>query len=338
MSLESSNPIRTEPVTGAGVWRAGDFSGPGDWTEVLEECEIAEVERALAVAKGHGSSPGTLSVDDFPLPTVKRRLEGIVDELEFGRGFAVLRGLPVEKWTVEDAKLVYWGIGLHLGTPVSQNAAGELMAHVRDHSEGELGDPSVETRAYRTRSELPFHTDSADIVGLLCLRNSGRGGESTLASSMTIYNHLLAHHRELLGLYYRGFVYDRRAENAGDEIPYYRNSVYGYFDGLLNCRFYMTHYIESATVKSGIPLSDIERHALELFQEIGSMEEHCLTMKLRTGDIQLLNNNVVVHGRSAFQDEPGRRRDLLRLWLNTRKARKYPDDFAAFRFGMPKTQ
>ncbi|OIJ94398.1 hypothetical protein BIV25_22605 [Streptomyces sp. MUSC 14] len=336
--MSRENPIRTEPVTGAGVWRASDFSGPSDWTEVLEDHEIAELEAALAVAKDRGLPLQELSVDDFPLPTVGRRLDGIVDELEFGRGFVVLRGLPVEKWTVEDAKLIYWGIGLHLGAPVSQNAAGELMAHVRDHSEGELGDPNVETRAYRTRSELPFHTDSADIVGLLCLRNSGQGGESTLASSMTVYNHLLTHHRELLGLYYHGFVYDRRAEEAGDEVPYYRNAVYGYFNDLLSCRFYMTHYIDSATLKSGIPLSDIEQYALRLFQEIGAMPEHCLSMKLQSGDIQLLNNNLVVHGRSSFQDQPGRRRDLLRLWLNTRKARKYPDDFAAFRFGMPKTQ
>lgn len=337
MSPNSNHFIRTEPVTGPGVWQASDFTDSSSWTEVLDEREIAELESALGTAKERGEPLAKLSVDDFPLPTLGRRLEAIVDELEFGRGFSVVRGLPVDKWSVEDAKVIYWGVGLHLGVPVSQNAAGDLMAHVKDYSEGDLDDPNTVTRAYRTRSALPFHTDSADIVGLLCLRNAGHGGVSTLASSMTIYNYLLAHHRELLGIYYRGFVYDRRAEEATDEVPYYRNAVYGYFNDQLSCRFYMAQYIESATARSGIPLSDIERYALRLFQEIGAMDEHQISMKLQPGDIQLLNNNLVVHGRTAFEDQPGRRRDLLRLWLNTRKARQYPDDFAAFRFGMPKT-
>ncbi|MEU1676314.1 TauD/TfdA family dioxygenase [Streptomyces roseifaciens] len=331
-----SAAILTEPVTGPSAWRASDFTDESDWTVVLTPEEIGELQTALTAVKSRGLPLDRLTVDDFPLPVLGKTFEAAVHDLEFGRGFTLLRGLPVETWSPEEARLAYWGIALHLGTPVSQNAAGELIAHVKDYGEGEVTESA--TRAYRTRSELPFHTDSSDIVGLLCLRQAGEGGVSTLSSSMTVHNHLLAHHRELLGLYYRGFVYDRRTEEDSDELPYYRNSVYGYFDGQLSCRFYMTHYIDSAVPKSGIPLSGIERHALRVFQDVAGMAEHRVEMTLRAGDLQLLNNNVVVHGRSAFRDEPGRRRDLLRLWLNTRHARDLPEGFAAFRHGMPRTR
>ncbi|GAA0489311.1 TauD/TfdA family dioxygenase [Streptomyces stramineus] len=336
MPAPSADTILTEPVTGPSAWRAADFSDEGDWVTALTPAEVAELDAALATARGRGLPLESLTVEDFPLPTLAKTLEATVQELEFGRGFSVLRGLPVERWPLEDARLAYWGIGLHLGTPVSQNAAGELIAHVRDYGQGGVENPT--TRAYRTRSALPFHTDSSDIVGLLCLRSAGRGGVSTLASSMSVHNHLLAHHRELLGLYYRGFVYDRRTEEGSQELPYYRNAVYGYFDGLLSCRFYMTHYIDSAVEKTGIPLSGIEKHALRAFQDIAAMDEYRVDMTLRPGDLQLLNNNVVIHGRSAFEDVPGRQRDLLRLWLNTRFARRIPEGFARFRHGMPVTR
>ncbi|MBF6046464.1 hypothetical protein GO001_14725 [Streptomyces sp. NRRL B-1677] len=335
MPAAPADTVLTEPVTGPSAWTAADFTGESDWVVVLTPEEISDLETALAAAKARGIPFEQLTVEDFPLPVLGKTFEAAVQELEFGRGFTLLRGLPVERWNLEEARLAYWGIALHLGTPVSQNAAGELIAHVKDYGEGEVTESA--TRAYRTRSELPFHTDSSDIVGLLCLRQAGEGGVSTLASSMTVHNHLLAHHRELLGLYYRGFVYDRRLEEGSDELPYYRNAVYGYFHDQLSCRFYMTHYIDSAVPKSGIPLSGIERHALRLFQDIAGMDEHRVEMTLRAGDLQLLNNNVVIHGRSAFRDEPGRRRDLLRLWLNTRYARELPEDFAAFRRGMPRT-
>ncbi|WP_367129579.1 MULTISPECIES: TauD/TfdA family dioxygenase [Streptomyces] len=335
MPAAPADTVLTEPVTGPSAWTAADFTGESDWVVALTPEEIDDLETALAAAKARGIPFEQLTVEDFPLPVLGKTFETAVQELEFGRGFTLLRGLPVERWTLAEARLAYWGIALHLGTPVSQNAAGELIAHVKDYGEGEVTESA--TRAYRTRSELPFHTDSSDIVGLLCLRQAGEGGVSTLASSMTVHNHLLAHHRELLGLYYRGFVYDRRLEEGSDELPYYRNAVYGYFHDQLSCRFYMTHYIDSAVPKSGIPLSGIERHALRLFQDIAGMDEHRVEMTLRAGDLQLLNNNVVIHGRSAFRDEPGRRRDLLRLWLNTRYARELPEDFAAFRRGMPRT-
>lgn len=337
MSTQYGDDILTSPVAGPTAWTASEFTRPEQWTETLTAREVAELDTALETALERDAPFAELTVDDFPLPTLSQRLKSVVRELEFGRGFSVLRGFPVANWSLEEAHTLYWGIGLHLGTPVAQNAAGELIAHVRDYSEGDLDDSSVQTRAYRTRSALPFHTDSADIVGLLCLENAGQGGASTLTSSMTIYNHLLEHHRELIGLFYRGFVYDRRSEEASGEIPYYRNAIYGYFHGQLSCRFYMRHYIESAAEKSGVPLSPIEEYALRLFQEIASREEYGIQMMLQPGDLQLLNNNVLVHGRSSFQDAPGRRRDLLRLWLNTREARNLPDDFAAFRFGMPKT-
>lgn len=315
------------------AWRRDDFRSEDDWVVHLSEQHAAEFTAALDALRGTERRLGELTRDDFAFPTLSGLLADAVRELEFGRGFTVLRGFPVERHTAEEATLLTMGIGLHMGRPVTQNASGELVAHVTDHRRGDLSNPRL--RAYQTRQALPFHTDSSDIVGLLALRNSVSGGLSMISSSTSIHNHLLHNHRELLGLYYSGFVYDRRSEEISGEVPYYRNAVYGWFDGRLSCRYYHRSYIDSAAAKSGIPLSPIQRHALDLFEDIAGRDEFRVDMELRPGDLQLLNNNVVVHARTAYEDQPGHERDLLRLWLNTAHARELPDDFARFRFGMP---
>jgi hypothetical protein len=305
-----------------------------DWLVTLEPAERDELLRAVG-ALAADRPLREVTAADFPLPRLAPRLAELVRELEFGRGFAVLRGVPVDLPPAE-LYLLYWGIVAHMGTAVSQNARGELISHVTDYGKGDLSDNAV--RIYETNAVVPFHTDSSDITGLLCLCDASEGGDSLLASSVTIHNVLLERHRELLGIYYAGFVYDRRTEEESGETPYYRNPVFGYFDEVLSCRYYIRHYIDSAQRKSRIPLADVERLALDRFEEIAETESNQVGMELRPGDLQFVNNNIVVHARTAYRDAPGRRRDLLRIWFNTPHARKMPEGFAKFRFGMPRIE
>ncbi|MFC5747185.1 TauD/TfdA family dioxygenase [Actinomadura rugatobispora] len=322
--------ICTRRITGPSAWVGADFQ-PSDWVVTLEPAERDELLQALRGLPAD-RPPAQVTAADFPLPRLAPKLAELVRELEFGRGFAVLRGVPIDLPPAEQY-LLYWGIVAHMGTAVTQNARGELISHVTDYGKGDLSDNAV--RIYETSAVVPFHTDSSDITGLLCLRDAREGGASVLASSTTIHNRLLEEHRELLGVYYVGFVYDRRTEEESGEAPYYRNPVYGYFGDVLSCRYYIRHYIESAVRKSRIPLTDMERLALDLFEEIAHTERNQVSMELRPGDLQFVNNNVVVHSRTAFRDSPGHRRDLLRIWFNTPHARKMPEGFARFRFGMP---
>jgi hypothetical protein len=327
--------VFTERMTGSSAWTSSDFTGEDDWTVHLTRADLAELDAVLGAIRSGRRDMAELTRTDFPLPGLGPRLEEFVHELEHGRGFGVIRGLPIERYSLAEAKLLYWGIGCHLGDAVGQNASGDLMVHVTDHGRGDLS--AATTRGYQTRSALPFHTDSADIVGLLCLSNAGSGGMSTLSSSMTVHNHFLEHHRELLGILYAGFLYDRRGEEGPGEPPVYRNAVYGWFDERLSCRYYLPTFIESAQAKTGLRLSAVERLTLATFETVAGRPGHRIDMALQPGDIQLLNNNVVLHGRTAYEDGHGRKRDLLRLWLNTRQARRLPEEFAKFRFGMPVT-
>jgi hypothetical protein len=326
--------ICTRRISDGATWKGADFQSERDWLVHVDARERAELLGRLEDLPTGRAIPD-LSAADFPLPVLGRKLSELVRELEYGRGFAVLRGVPIEGLSPAEVELLYRGIAAHLGIAVTQNARGEIVAHVTDYGKGDLDDNSV--RIYETNAVVPFHTDSSDMTGLLCLSDAAYGGSSVLASSVVIHNHLLEHHRELLGVYYAGFVYDRRTEEEEGEAPYYRNPVYGWFDGLLSCRFYLRHYIDSAQTKSGIALTDVERHALDVFEAIAGLKQYQVTMDLLPGDLQFVNNNVVVHARTAYRDGPGHKRDLLRLWFNTPYARTMPREFAKFRFGMPAT-
>ena len=124
----------------------------------------------------------------FPLPTVAPRLLAMRAELLQGRGFQLVKGLPLHQWSREKAAAAFLGIGAHIGAARSQNSAGHLLGHVRD-----LGlasdDPSV--RIYQTAERQTFHADSCDVVALACLCQAKSGGESLLCSALTVYNEIL---------------------------------------------------------------------------------------------------------------------------------------------------
>lgn len=337
--MDASAPavsMLTTRVSDASAWRAADFAGEESWVVRLSDAAVAELDAALRVARERGMSVETVTRDGFPLPTVAGLLAEARRELEYRRGFLVLRGLPVERYSDEDAGLIYRGIGAHIGDVVTQNAKGDLLGHVLDRGYADYRGRS-DVRGYQTRGELEFHTDVVDIVGLLCLRTAREGGQSLIVSSTTIHNEMLDRQPQLLGLLYGNFLFDRRGEEVGGEAPYFVSPIYSYYQGYLSCRPAIIEYIYSAQEKSGIALSPAQREALEAFMGHAARPDLCLAMDLRPGDIQLLNNSVVLHSRTAYRDhpQPPKKRHLLRLWLNVEKGR--PVDLCAFpyRNGVP---
>ncbi|MEV6559399.1 TauD/TfdA family dioxygenase [Nocardia sp. NPDC051756] len=335
--VNPSSPVCTEILTGPAAWQSSDYTDPDQWTTPLTPDDVSELFAALRHSRQTGKELGAITREDFPLDRLATKLAAVSRELVDGRGFVVLRGFPIaSELARSDIELMYWGLCAHLGPAVTQNGLGEIMVPVKNYGNGGLLNAS--TRGYQTSEALPFHTDSSDIVGLLCLRSSGKGGDSSITSSVTIHNELLRHHRELLGLYYAGFYYDRRDEQADGERPYYRNSVYAWHEGRLTCRYYVRHFIESAAERFDLDLSTVERLALKTFESIADRPEHKVTMQIRPGDIQFLNNNVVVHARTAFVDTDQVARELLRVWLNPFGAPAAPPGHATFREGMPQKQ
>jgi len=262
------------------------------------------------------------------MPTVGPLLRSLLRELLEGRGFVLLRGLPVERWSREERAIAYLGIGAWLGRARSQNAKGHLLGHVKDLGL-DIRDPTV--RYYQTNRGLAYHTDSVDIVGLLCLKTAKAGGESYLASSMTLYNEVLERRPDLLPALFEPFPTDRRGEVPEGMKPWFDIPIYHWHAGKLSC-IYVRQYIESAQKN----FSDARRLTRKQFEAMDLLDELCnepamhLAMDFRPGDIQLLHNHQILHSRGDFENwpEPARHRHLLRLWLAPPEARPLPEVFA----------
>ena len=314
------------PITTAAAWRGEDLAGDSRWLHVLTAAEIATLEAALANVKARGLRFPNFQKQDFPVGDWAHTLTRHSDELENGRGFLVLRGLPVERYSEEDIEIMYYGIGLHMGVPVRQNPRGDLLGVVMN-----VGDVTKKTtRVYETNLYLPYHSDPSDVVGLLCLRKAKQGGLSSLVSVAAIYNEILQHHPEYLGLYYRCWYFSHLCEDLPSLSP-----IFSHHQGKLSCR-YLRQYIELGHEVRGLPLSRVEVEALDLFDEIMHRPELRLSMMLEPGDLQFANNYAVLHSRNEFEDHgvTERNRKMLRLWLKMPNARTLAPEFPG-RNGFP---
>src|SRR5215470_5500980 len=306
--------IWMKPIESPKAWRGETLAVDPSWVMTLDSAEIAEVDRALGVARATGRSLPEIEREHFPLGTLQRRLARVFDEIYDGRGFVVVRGLPVTRYSAEDVGLIFWGLGRYLGAPLYQNPQGDLLGHVHDHGRT-YG--NIDVRGYETNAYLPYHTDGCDLVGLLCLRRGIAGGLSSIVSSVTVHNEILAHHPEYLGLLYNGFYYIRReaalTERGVSERPI---PVFGARDGMVSCR-YIRNQINAGAVKREVPLTRLEQAALDYLDEQTRRPDLRLDMDLELGDIQFINNYTTLHSRTGFVDGPlpHQKRHMLRLWL-----------------------
>ena len=305
-----------EVIRSPGAWIGSEIQHDASWIHHLDSRGIDEIDAALAHAKRAGARI-PYGADAFPLPRFAATLGAVLDEVENGRGFVLLRGIPRDRYTDEDCERLYWGLMSHLGTPVSQNARGHLLGHVRD--EGRVhSDPTA--RLYQTRERMDFHTDilPVDVLGLFCLRAAKAGGESKVVSALTIHNVLREERPDLLRVLYGGFHLDWRGEEPQGERPFFTIPMFSEREGFVTTRLCSIAYYKSAArFGDAYAPTPAQLEALEAVQEIANRPRLMLSMDFQEGDIQLLNNHTTLHARTAFEDfdEPGRQRHLLRMWI-----------------------
>lgn len=337
INLSVNTNIRTiedlpPAVEGPAAWRGVDMAASGEWLETLSDADCAEIGTAAKAAlDAAGGDIAAIKADAFPLPTLAGRIAKIENDILNGRGFALMRGLPVDDWGVELSAAAFYGIGAHMGSARSQNAKGHILGHVRDLGR-DPNDPSA--RIYQTTARQTFHTDSTDIVGLLCLKTAKAGGESMLVSAMTAYNVMRAEAPELALELFRPNAIDRRGEVPVGMKGYYLLSPLTWHEGRLTVH-YQRRYIDSAERFDDAPrLTEKRIAALDMFDRLANDPANKLDMEFKPGDIQLAHNHTLMHDRLGFEDwpEPERRRHLLRLWLACPGARPLPEAFAQ-RFG-----
>ena len=310
------------------VWDGCEFDREDKWISRFSEQECSLVRAAVDRTRKIPKPLGELTRDDFRFEDVGQRLLSLRDTVLEGRGFTVLRGLARHDWSDEDLIRAYWGIGKWLGDPVSQNASAHLLGHIIDQRK--TLDPGI--RIYQTSLAQPFHSDSCDMVGLLCLRPAMRGGASSIASSAAIHNALLDRDPTALEHLYSTFQCDRFGEVPEGKQPSYPVRIFNEVHGNMVCCGM------DPDIRSAQRLDEVDRltaeqvHALDAFQQMA--RKLSLRMNLERGDMQFLNNLTVVHARESFEDypEPERRRYLVRLWLSSPRGRVLPE-FLAERWG-----
>jgi hypothetical protein len=313
------------PVNERSLWYGRDMISD-KWVYTLTSKDISEIETAVKRVEQSGLSVAELTRAGFVLPTLGPRLDHINEELIDGRGFYLIRGLPLERFTPMQTATAFWGIGQYFGEPVSQNAKGHLLGHVKDlgHSRA-----NASHRGYQTSEELNFHSDSCDMTALLCLTTARTGGVSRVVSSAAIHNEMLKSNSDwveaLTGPLYR----DRRNEVPPGLPPYYVLPVFNHHDGRLTTSLTPSN-IQMGQRHAEVPrLTPVQSEALRQVDEIGQRDGVMLEFELQPGDIELVHNHVVMHARTHYEDfdEPERKRHLLRLWMSTPKGRPLPSGY-----------
>lgn len=310
-------PTEPTPLETHVDWDAQAVADPATWTVTLSDDHVAELEAAVAHARSRHDEILDATVEDFPLPTLAGVLADVERELIEGRGFVRLRRIPVERVGHETATWMYWGMGMHLGYPWPQNARGHVLGDVVDEGRNP-DDPNA--RGYQMGGmALPFHCDGSDLVGLLCLRAGREGGTSLVSNAVRAHNRLVAERPDLAAELYEPLPYDFRGEQPEGAQGWYRMPCFVEHGARLFVRMIRPYVYASQRHDDAPRLTDAQVAAIDAFDELVDDPSNRVEMDFEVGDVQLINNYHVLHGRTAYVDwdEPGRKRLLKRLWLET---------------------
>jgi hypothetical protein len=328
--LTPPRPVRSRPpIEGPSAWVGADMrTREAEWSHRLSPSEVAEIETAVQAVQARGLDLTDIYREDFPLPTLGPVLDQLRSDVLDGRGFVLLRGMPVENRPVAESATAYWGVGTYFGSARSQNAKGHLLGHIYDLGGRSETNPNI--RSYATAERQNFHIDRCDVVALLCLRRARSGGLSAIVSSMTLHNVMAARRPDLLERLYQTFPVDRRGEVPEGKAPFYEAPVFNEHAGYLSVLYSRLHIGSAQRFPEAPRLTAEDIEALDMLAELAGDPELRLDMTFMPGDIQFLHNHTILHARTAYEDWPEveRKRHLLRLWLAPPGARPLPPVFA----------
>jgi hypothetical protein len=313
-----------EEIKGPTVWTKEELEiTPERWLRRFSDEEVEYIEKAIHQVEFKGLELAQIDSASFVLPSsLVASLAQTRDSLINGIGFVVLRGLPVERWTVRQSSIAYLGIGSYIGRRLSQNRQGHMLGHIKDLAEGK--EVNGEGRIYRTQKAQTYHTDESDIVGLLCLHKAMEGGESQVVSSHQIYNVLRKERPDVLRqLCLPHWFYDRKGETSEGENEWMRTPGYYFYKDKLSMKWdsYYVGALQRFWAAGLLPeYSDAQREAIVVMEDM--CNRLCLEMTLEPGDVQFVTNTHTLHARSAYKDnnDPSKKRWLQRLWLATSEA------------------
>lgn len=306
-------PICRQIIDHPSAWTPASVKGRADLTRPLTAAELDALDALLEATRDR--PPQAIGRADFTHPALEPLLAELRRELMDGRGVILLTGITRDRYSEEDFERIYWGLGTHLGRAAVQSRWGDKLGYV------EKAENDPVDRGYRSQRDLVFHTDSYEVVGLMCVRPAATGGESRLASTLAIHNEILKNRPELLEPLYRGYYMAlREAQTTSTPVTPMKIPVFCFVGGKVSCT-YNRSFMERAADKRGEPLPADMAEALAYFAGLAERDDINIEFLLEPGDILLWHNFTNLHARKAFENSAERKRRLLRLWLTPHEGR-----------------
>ena len=313
------------------AWSAEQLRRDDSWIQTLSTAEIAGFEAGLTHAKGLAKDWLDMTEADFPLDDAARgALQRAFASTQTGFGICLLKGFPVGRWSVDESRLVHWGVGLHMGVARPQNRASQVMNDVRDEG------GSYKTkggRGYNTNAGLDFHGDSCDVVALMCLKGAKAGGTSLVSSTMSVCAEIARLRPDLVPVLKAPFHHSYQGAGDPSQPPFYACPILGDHPDYFAFRANRKNVTAAQRDFEDVPrLTGAQQEALDLLDQLLPDPRFCYSMELEPGDMQLLNNYVVLHSRTNFEDhaDPERKRHLLRLWLAIGQSQPLPAQWETY--------
>ncbi len=322
--------VPMKPVIDPAAWSPGDLGEVSTWSYRFTPRDVDELSEAVASVRRNRTPVEAVKRDNFPLTGLAQVMADVRRELIDGRGMVMMQGFPNDRFDREAIAIAYLGLGSYMGETMSQNRQGHILGHVKDLG-GDYAD--LNTRGYMTRAEMLFHADACDYVGLLCLNGAKRGGESRVASSVTVYNRILERRPDLAQVLCEDFYRSHSGEVDPGAKPYFTQPIFSFIDGYFSATG-AGAAIDKAQKLPGVPkYTPAQVEAVEVYRQ--TVSECAVDIGFEPGDIQFLNNFVTLHTRREYDDWPedNRKRHLLRLWLSDPSGRPIPEDQRAGRSG-----
>jgi hypothetical protein len=308
-------------INDASAWTSASLGGKEAITRRLFQTELDAIDELLR--KTSHLDPQDVTSSQFTHVGLRSLIEELREVIMYGRSVMLVAGLSPDRYSPEELERIYWGIGLHLGVPAVQSRTGDRLGRV------EQDDLDPVSRGYRSSSELHMHTDSYEIIGLMCIRKGAVGGQSALVSSVAIHNEIVKHHPEYLESLYEGFhMAIPEARLTDQPITHERIPVFCYVDGKLSC-LYTGRFMHDAAEKLNKPLPGLLKDALDFIAKTAERDDLAIRFMLEPGEFMIWHNFLNLHSRTSFENDETHKRLLLRLWLNVPNGRPVVDQLYA---------
>src|SRR5215467_10563191 len=324
----AAEPMR--PVVDPADWSPSSLKDVASWSYRVSDRDADELADGIKAVRRAEVAIVDIKRESFPLKAFGEVLNDVRRELMDGRGIVMMQNFPLERFDREETAIAFVGLGSWLGGAMSKNKFCHILGHVKVLG-GAYSAPH--TRGYTTKAEMRFHTEACDYVGLLCLNPSRSGGESRIASSVTVHNRMLERRPDLAKVLTEDFYRSRSGEASPGELPYFKQPIFSFTDGYFSATG-AGAAIDKAQDLPGVPMfTPAQQEAVEVYRQ--TVEECALDIDFQGGDIQFLNNFVMLHTHREYEDWPEehRKRHLLRLWICDPNGRLIPSEQRAGRSG-----